>query len=246
MLPLSTFHVMGPAPLPATLWMLGVINVKLAVLNILPGYPLDGGRVVRSGITWLTKKPAAGDVAARVTGMLVGASMIGWALYTMVRTQDPLYAAFFVYIGVVVLAASKIGPTQETLRDELKNMPVTDALVPLPATISSTISLTEALDGFLREHPESLFPVVAPDGTLAGGLTMAKAGEVGRNDPLAPVSSSMIPVEEMPTVEASRSLLVAVQAMQGGWALVLRDGIPIGMVTGPSADTAFARAKESM
>ena len=66
-----TFVAEPATPLTAMLVWLGYINIGLAIFNMVPGFPMDGGRVLRGGIWWITGNAARATRMAAATGQII-------------------------------------------------------------------------------------------------------------------------------------------------------------------------------
>jgi CBS domain-containing protein len=103
---------------------------------------------------------------------------------------------------------------------------------PPPPPIPADLSLSEALDRYLRGHEGEAFPVV-DDGRVIGMLTFGSARDVGMVEPLRPVRDAVIPLSQVLTVDVSEPLEEAVVRLGAGRsALVLDDGRLVGAITG--------------
>jgi CBS domain-containing protein len=92
------------------------------------------------------------------------------------------------------------------------------------------MSLTEALDGFLRGHENAVFPVAEGD-RIVGLLTFESAATIGKDDPLRPVREAMLPLRSVPTVSVADRLDVAMDRLDGSEGMVLADGRLVGTIS---------------
>jgi Zn-dependent protease len=218
---LAGARVTGSSAVADTLRQMGEINLFLAIFNILPGYPLDGGRVLRAGVLGLTGKRMLAAKVAGWSGQLMGGAMIGVGALSMTRM---IYLGdnglFLIIIGFMLLQGSRGTEQREELMQLLAGATAGDAMTPPPTPIAADLSLSQALDAHLRAHPDRTFPVV--EGTrLVGLLTFETAARVGQHDPLRPVRAAMIPLGDVKCVQRAMPLTQALQSLGGGSALVL-------------------------
>jgi CBS domain-containing protein len=121
---------------------------------------------------------------------------------------------------------------QVGLGDRLAKGTVADAMDPPPPAVPGDMTLSEALDRFLRGHEEEAFPVVDA-GRVIGMVSFSSAREVGMFDPLRPVRDAVIPLEHVLIAHPEERLdAVATRLGTGRSALVLRDGELLGAITG--------------
>ena len=138
--PLSSFALSGifaglwlllrdaNSALAAVLFILAWVNLSLGVFNMLPGFPLDGGRVLRSAVWGLTGSYwRATQVAARA-GQLLGVSMISGGMLLMFFTGG-LQGAWMALIGAFLFSAATTGYRQERDRERLKAVTVGQVMV---------------------------------------------------------------------------------------------------------------------
>lgn len=178
------FFVVAAFPLPAAAWMvvqyLAVINIVVVVFNMIPAYPLDGGRVLRS-ILWGWK----GDLrSATRTAAGIGA---GFGLVLMIFAGvrlvlgDFIGAAFTFLIGMFIRGASGQARQQIEIRTALSGKPVRELMNDQPRTVP----LDEPLDRFVEDHVYrhhlKMFPVTR-DGSdqLEGCISVEQLKEVPR------------------------------------------------------------------
>ena len=157
-------------PLVAILSYLSLINLMLAGFNLLPGFPLDGGRVLRS-ILWgttgsLTK---ATRIAASV-GQAFGWLLIAWGVY-QVLGGNYLSGLWIAFIGWFLNSAADSSRREVMLQEQFRGVRVGQVMVPNTETVTPQITVEELVhDWFLKGHRRAL--PVSEDGKLAGIVTL--------------------------------------------------------------------------
>ena len=217
---------MEPGLMRAIIQNLAFLNLIFAGLNALPGFPLDGGRVLLS-ITWaISRSYALALRVAGVVGMGVGAV---FAVYAVMRIgeRDLGTGIFFGYLALVLFATGRSMPQQVALRDRLSQGTVADAMRPPPPAAPASASLSDALDRYLRAAPGDTFPVIDA-GRVIGTISMESARKVGRRDPLRTVREGMHPLNRIPVLSPDDTLADAFDWLAGKPGLVLRDGVLVG------------------
>jgi Zn-dependent protease/CBS domain-containing protein len=218
-------------PLSAAFGYVGWVNLLMAGFNFVPGLPLDGGRMLEAATWRITHSRERGTWVAAKAGQVVGALLLVGGLY-QVTTGDAPRGLWFAIIGMFILQGARGAEMQIGLRRRLAAATVADVMDPPPPPIPADLSLSEALDRFLRGHEGEAFPVVQ-DGRVIGMLTFDSARSVGMQDPLRPVRDAVIPLSDVLTVDVSEPLDgVAYRLGGGNAALVLRDGQLVGAITG--------------
>jgi Zn-dependent protease len=220
-------------PLAASFRYVGRVNLLLAGFNFLPGLPLDGGRMLEAAVWRISRNHELGTRIAAWSGMGLGALLLAGGLFEAV--QGELFrGVWFAIIGLFIFQAARAAEAQMGLRRRLAQATVAEVMEPPPPPIPADLSLSEALDRYLRGHEGEAFPVV-DDGRVIGMLTFGSARDVGRVDPLRPVRDAAIPLSQVLTVDVSDPLEEAVVRLGAGRsALVLDDGRLVGAITGGS------------
>jgi len=102
---LSRTAALRSEPLGTMLGWLGYINLGLAIFNMIPGYPLDGGRVLRAAIWWVTGSVYRATRWAARIGQAVGVILIGLGIFEFFG-RDPVGGLWMAFIGWFLLARS--------------------------------------------------------------------------------------------------------------------------------------------
>jgi Zn-dependent protease len=242
----GTFFLLGTtaerSPLTEAFAIVGAVNLFMAAFNVLPGLPLDGGRMLQSVVWGITRDQAKGTRAAARTGMVVGAGVIAWAIWEVMQ-QDLFGALWLGLIGMFIFQGARASEQRIGLGHRLAAGTVADAMDPPPATVPADLSLSETLDRFLRGHQGEAFPVVA-DGRVIGMISFNSARKLGASDPLRPARDAVIPLEHVLVARPEEPLdEVAERLGTEGAALVLHDGVLVGAITGTGVFRWAARSR---
>ena len=158
------------------LW-LAEMNVLLALFNLIPSFPMDGGRVMRgllwgfTGDGWLATRIAAW------TGRFFAYAMVLGGTYFLVSGAIAS-AIWLIGVGWFLNSAVSSSYRQATVRERLKGMAVGEAMNRDYPSIAPTLSLRDAADRFFQPYHVATLPVVADDGRLLGLLTRNSLGKV--------------------------------------------------------------------
>ncbi len=190
---------------------LGLVNVLLAIFNLIPGFPLDGGRIFRSLVWAATGSFARASRIAASVGELVawGFILFGALLALRGLVFNGLWLAF---IGWFLLNAARMSYRQVLLERLLKEVLVRDLMrshVPLTSPDETLAGLAER---FLHEGERAY--LVADDGRIVGIVTLRDMRKVPRpNHGHTPVVRVMTPSERLRTVSPTDTLWDAFQLM---------------------------------
>jgi Zn-dependent protease/CBS domain-containing protein len=157
----------------ATLSWLGYINILLGVFNLLPAFPLDGGRLLQS-LIWLRTgdRQRATNIAARI-GMAFAFLLIAYGLVTFFAAGSLFGGVWSVFLGWFLLSAARSEQTSGLIRQALSGISVAEVMTPNPVQAPDDISVEDALHGYVLASRHSTFPTHDADGTLSGILTLA-------------------------------------------------------------------------
>ena len=204
---LGVLEALGASDLAtaAVSWLV-TVNVVLAVFNLLPGFPLDGGRVLHA---WLWRRSgdrlAATRRAARV-GRGFGYGLIG--LGVLEFTSGYWSGLWLVFIGWFLTSAATAESEQGGLRDALADVRVLDVMTPDPDTAPDWITVQDLLDGYVLRLRHSTFPVYDRHRTLSGLATLAGIKSVPpAKRSSTPVSTIAVPIADVPATGPGELLL---------------------------------------
>ncbi|MDP9342697.1 MAG: site-2 protease family protein [Actinomycetota bacterium] len=225
----KTGSVISPS-VAGALGDLGWINFILGAFNLVPGFPLDGGRLLRSIVWRITGDLDRATGVAGWTGSVVAAGLIVAGLVEATQ-RDFGGGLWLAFIGWFLLQAAQGSLRQRRLRRLLAAGTAAEAMSPPPRAIPAGMTLSEALFTYLAGHEEQVFPVVE-DGRVIGMLSFASARRIGRRDPMRPVRDAVIPLKDANAVTETERLDRVAELVGGGEsAIVLRDGQLVGSIT---------------
>jgi Zn-dependent protease len=156
-------------PVLLTIGFLVTMNLIVLVFNLIPAYPLDGGRMVRA-IVWR----ATGDrnrgtrVAARL-GQGFSVVLIGGGLWVTIGLAS-LIGIWFAFVGLMIGGASRALLAQTAITEQLEDVRVGDIMDADPVSVPEELPAAQALDEFFLRYRWPWFPVVDAAGRFVGVL----------------------------------------------------------------------------
>ncbi|WP_432826540.1 site-2 protease family protein [Dactylosporangium sp. CA-092794] len=243
-LALALGTVGAPAGVVAVSSWLAGINVLLAVFNLLPGAPLDGGRVLRAALWhWRGDRYWAAVTAARA-GRAIGLGLIVLGAVQVVLT-GMLGGLWFALIGWFLMAAATAEANTDRYRAMLGRVPVSAAMHTDVTYAEPDRSVAQAVAD-IYTAPGAVIALRTSDGRPAGlvrPMDLARVPEPARID--TPVSKVATPPPAVPVVEASQPLAdVAYMVSRAGTTLVVDHGLLVGVLD-PS-DVAHATERSAL
>jgi Zn-dependent protease len=227
------------------------LSLIFAILNALPGFPLDGGRMLQAAVWGVTRNRRTAMRAAGYSGIVIGLAFAAAAVWA-ISNQNLTLGIFGGYIAAILITTGRGMDQRIALRDQLVKGRVADALRPPPQAVPASMTLAEALDHSLRGAMDQTFPVT-DQGRVIGSISMRSARRLGARDPLRPVRDALIPMNQTTTVDPDETLDRAIEWLSGQDGLVVKDGVLVGaigprdvehwyqrVIEGRSAPTGFA------
>lgn len=200
------------APLSAMLGYLWLVNFLLAAFNLIPGFPLDGGRIFRS-IVW----KSTGDLerATRIAAGLgrgIGFLFIFGGLF-IVFTGDVIGGLWFAFIGWFLINAAEQSYRQVVREARLQGARVSQMMNPHPIVVGPDVTLQDLVDDYILRHNVRALPVVQ-DGDVLGLVTLTDVRRVPRDQWAAtPVRQIMTPADHLKTAEPREGLEQVLQQL---------------------------------
>ena len=223
----------GNATLSAVLFFLATINISLGVFNMLPGFPLDGGRVMRAAVWGLTGSYWRATQVATRSGQLIGVLMMigGVALAVFVTGIQSIWLAF---VGAFLFSAATVSYRQERIRERLRAYSVADAMgsdlraLPWDTPLDSALVPQELArgQGILAVYRES---------QVHGVITRRSLAQVPRREwPHIRLSQAMLPLASFASVSHDVSVANALEQMEDGgleYLAAMEEGALVGFIS---------------
>lgn len=170
-----------PAPVSSVLLYLGLLNGALAIFNLIPAFPLDGGRILRSvlwgwkgSLRWATRVSSAIGAGFGFLLMALGILLFLWGQIAS--------GFWFFLLGLFVRNAAQASYQQLLLRRALEGEPVSRFMQANPVTVPRAISVEQLVQDYIYKHHFKMFPVVDDSGRLLGCVTTRQVRELPRDE----------------------------------------------------------------
>jgi Zn-dependent protease len=219
--------------LEAILGYLGFTNLLLGIFNLIPGFPLDGGRVLRSIIWKITGSLRRATRIASLVGQVIAYLFILWGIWTffVINILDGIWIGF---IGWYLLTAAHSTNSQVMLESVFRGVTVGQVMNKTPTTVPANISLQRLIDEYFL--PQGLRTAFVTQGDyLAGLITLGDIRHVPREEwGQTPVGFAMLPVEQLHSVSPQQSLNEVLPLMANrdiNQVPVVQDGKLVGVLT---------------
>jgi Zn-dependent protease len=224
----------GVPPLArAVVLYLAFINVALGVFNLLPGFPLDGGRVLRAIVWWRT---GSLDRATRLVsdlGKSFALALMFLGAFMMFRGAL-LGGIWLILIGMFLRGSAARGYEQRALLRMLESVRVGEVMIPAPVTVSPSLSLRELVSAYFLRYGYRGFPV-QENGIPVGLISIVDLADASEESLAAlTVRDRMRPLDAPWIISKDALLLQALERLSlpgVGRLLVLEDGKLSGMIT---------------
>jgi Zn-dependent protease/CBS domain-containing protein len=160
------------SPFGALLYYLTTVNLMLALFNILPGFPLDGGRVLRAILWGATRSMVKGTTIASVVGQVVAFLFIGYGIWLVFIDGNFLNGVWIGFIGWFLNSAAEATRRQVQVQEGFRGVKVSTVMTPDPPFVSPALSVRELADEYILRRGLRALPV-AQDGRIVGLVTLS-------------------------------------------------------------------------
>ncbi|HEX5493722.1 MAG TPA: site-2 protease family protein [Mycobacteriales bacterium] len=222
-------------------WLAG-INIVLAIFNVVPAAPLDGGRLLRAIVWWRTGDRLRATIAAAQAGRVFGWILIVAGLLLFLTGQLP-GGLWLALIGWFLIGAASAEGQQAAVRVALGGLPVSRIMTLEPMTVPASMSVADFLTNYTLSHRHSAYPVVHLGDGAAGDIAGAVVGLVThkRITEVPPdqrattlVGQAACPLTEVPGTVPNESVADLLPRLGGcaeGRALVFQANRLVGIVS---------------
>ena len=214
---------------------LGVTNLALAVFNIIPAAPLDGGRLLRAVVWWRSGDRVKATVWASRAGQVLGWVFIAGGLFAFFDTENFSWV-WIAFIGWFITSGATAEARQAVVTGELRGIRVGQIMTPQPVTVPGSMPVSTFLDDYVFRVRHQSFPVTL-DGqdTVTGLVTFNRIKQVpaaGREQTL--ITDIACPLSDVATASPDDSvsdLIPRLTACADQRALVFSNGKLAGIVS---------------
>jgi Zn-dependent protease/predicted transcriptional regulator len=174
-----------------------VTNGLLAAFNLLPGFPLDGGRIFRAIVWGATKNFSKATIVAGASGKLIAYGMIAYGLYRALNPENHDWQGiWYVLIGWFLLNAAHASVQQVTIRETLTGLTAADVMSNEVPTIPGNMSLEEYSREVLRTGRR--VHIVTSDDRLVGLMNVTALNSIPRDEwNMNSVQATMVPRDKI-------------------------------------------------
>ncbi len=202
--------------LAAILSYLGVTNLLLGAFNLIPGFPLDGGRVLRSILWGATGSMRTATRWASGIGEVIAVLFILFGVFQLFLIPGGfLNGIWFAFIGWFLWQAARTANTQVALQSLLRGVTVADVMSRAPVMAPADLTLRQFVDAYvLAQGLRSALVVDSGSGQLQGLITLADLRQIPQERwGQEPVGQVMTPLARLHTVAPGQSLNDALPLM---------------------------------
>lgn len=155
----------------ALLAWLTTINLVVLIFNLVPAYPLDGGRIARS-IAWaITGDRQKATNFAAILGRGFSFVLIGLGLFALIQ-GDVIGGVWFVFLGLILGQAAKGAQAQSAVSARIEGVTVADVMDREPVAVPANFDLERARNEYFMRYGDEWFPVVDLQGRYVGVVTL--------------------------------------------------------------------------
>lgn len=207
--------VLALLPLPPLasdlcLW-LALVNVALALFNLIPAFPLDGGRLLSSWFWWRSGSRRRGVHSAVRIARVFAYLMIAFGVFELF-TGSVLNGVWIAFVGWFLLSAGSSEEVGSAVRGLLSHVPVSAAMTSPVVTVPDWLTVEQFLESIAPQHPFTTYPMRDPSGNLTG---IVRLGDLMRMPPQSRASERLKdrarPIAEVPTARPDEDLAALIQ-----------------------------------
>lgn len=223
----------GPRTLVTVLWYLGLLNSMLAIFNLVPAFPLDGGRMLRAALWGWRKDIGWATRIAASLGDSFGILLIVFGVIGVLR-GNVIGGVWQVLIGMFLRVAAGAGYRQTMAQRLLADISVSEVMTPDPIAVSPDLPVSRFVEEYLYRYHHREFPVTRDDMLLGNVGTKQVAALDRRRWPLTPVAAIAVACAPADTIAPQAAAVDAIQQMANAGRsrlMVVRDGRLLGILS---------------
>lgn len=232
-LAMATSAARAPALVSALLSWLAFLNLALGIFNLVPAFPLDGGRLLSSVFWWRSGSRQRGVHHAVRVGRIVAFLMIALGLVELFL-GNVLGGIWLAFIGWFLLSAASAEEARTVARAVLRSVPVSAAMTAPVVTVPDWITVEQFLSSVAPRHRFTTYPLHGPEGDLTGLVRLGdllRTASTSRDKRLRDFAR---PLSEVPTARPQEELEAMLERLGPALehrVLVFDDGKLVGILS---------------
>jgi Zn-dependent protease/predicted transcriptional regulator len=223
-----------PALIAGLLAWLAFVNLALALFNLVPAFPLDGGRLLSSFFWWRSGSRQRGVHSAVRIGRLFAYLMIAFGVFQLF-TGSVVNGIWIAFVGWFLLSAGNAEETGTAVRGLLRSVPVSAAMTSPVVTIPDWLTVEQFLDATAPQHTFTTYPIHDQSGQLSGMVRLGDLVRMPAQDRATlRLRDRARPIAEVPTSRPDEDLAALIQRVGSGLdqrVLVFDGGRLVGIVS---------------
>jgi Zn-dependent protease len=232
-------HILGvssgwPESVGGVVQYLAYINGLLAVFNLLPAFPLDGGRALRAILWGVRKNLRWATRVSSAVGLGFGILLILLGVFQFL-TGNVIGGVWLFLIGMYLQSAARASYQQILIRKALEGEPVRRFMKTDPVTVSPSISIRQLVEEYIYKYHFQMFPVVIDSDKLVGCITAKELKEIPREEwgqkTVGEVATKCSPGNTIePQADAMQALSIMARTGSGRL-IVIEENRLVGVIT---------------
>jgi Zn-dependent protease/CBS domain-containing protein len=222
-----------PGVAVSVLSWLALINLILAIFNLFPASPLDGGRILRAFLWWRRGDPTSAAITASNAGRVFGFVLVALGLVQFALT-GAFGGIWLILIGWFLTTAASAEGQHARVQGALEGVRVADVMTPEPTVVPRGLTIDRFIDELVFGHRYSTFPVVE-DGRPVGLISLNRVKEVPQSErSLRRIEEVACPEEDVATAAPGEALVDVLPRMAGcadGRVVVVEGGRVVGILS---------------
>lgn len=229
----ATTEAGAPDLIVGVLGYIGAINILLAVFNLVPAAPLDGGRILRAALwAWRGDRYLAQIWSARA-GRVFGLVLIGLGVISLFTGYTG--GLWWALIGMFIVTMATTEENHARTGAMLAGLRARDIMTPNPDTTTPDQNVAQFLQDVALTRRHSAFPLLGPAGDVVGMVTINRIRQLPRErHGQATLADIACPLDEVPIArpdELVSDVLVRLSGCADGRALVMDNGRLVGIIS---------------
>jgi len=210
-----------------------ILNLVVGIFNLIPGFPLDGGRILRSALWQYYKDIKKATAIASAFGKGFAFLLMGAGFLNLISGAF-IAGIWFIFIGFFLLEAADVSYRQVVMKKILNGVHVETLMTRDVITVPATVTLDKLVDNYFFKYRHASFPVIEDD-ALMGLATLHNVKEVLRDEwPKKTARDIMIPITHRLTIRKNADAMDAMARMANngiGRLLVIDDSKLLGILS---------------